>query len=522
MEFHNNHHSIGENSPSKKKAKLEDELKEERIAKEFHVNEKYDDDNSSSKMDTIEMNDSGFDSFIEDREEPDEEEKRSKIFEESEDDEKMKKDENEDQIDARIENDHDDKDEEKKKDEVDNQIDDQIENIHDDKDDEKMKQKDEGEDQIEDQIENGHHEKDDEKVKMKHENEDRIEVQFENEHDEKMKPKMKKKDEDQIDNDHDDKDKDDKMIPYIHLLTRNPALQHLAEEILLNLNHEDFEEYMEVDESWKKIIYNPSFLLRKCIQLGYFEKTKSAWKTTVQLTKSRDEEFLTEHFFDVLNMETFHPDVSPIYLAAIYGYSKIIQAVAASSIDDPNASEGSDGDTPMHAAAREGHLDVIKVLAPLSKNPNAPNSSGWTPIHEAAREGHANVIKVLAPFIDNPNALRPDGETPIYAAAKDGNSEVVKVLATLSRLRMRFDRIITEDPNAPNPKGMTPIFIAAKTGHTDVVKVLAPLANNPNAPGPSGLDEPGQTPMEVANNKEIVKILQAYLKPPIDSPSRSK
>ena len=84
-------------------------MKEERIAKEFHVNEKYDDDNSSSKMDTIEMNDSGFDSFIEEREEleHDEEEKRSKIFEESEDDEKMKKDENDDQIDARIENDDD-------------------------------------------------------------------------------------------------------------------------------------------------------------------------------------------------------------------------------------------------------------------------------------------------------------------------------------------------------------------------------------------------------------------------------
>ena len=517
MEFHNNHHSIGENSPSKKKAKLEDELKEERIAKEFHVNEKYDDDNSSSKMDTIEMNDSGFDSFIEDREEPDEEEKRSKIFEESEDDEKMKKDENEDQIDARIENDHDDKDEEKKKDEVDNQIDDQIENIHDDKDDEKMKQKDEGEDQIEDQIENGHHEKDDEKVKMKHEDEDRIEVQIENEHDEKMKPKMKKKDEDQIDNDHDDKDKDDKMIPYIHLLTRNPALQHLAEEILLNLNHEDFEEYMQVDESWKRLIYNPSFLLRKCIKLGCFEKTKSAWKTTVQLSKTRDEEFLTEHFFDVLNMETFHPDVSPLYLAAIYGYANIIEALAT-SIDDPNAPEGSDGDTPMHVAAREGHLNVIKVLAPISKNPNSSNANGWTPIHEAAREGHANVIKVLAPFTDNPNAPRPDGDTPIFAAAKDGNSEVVKVLARLSRLRMRFNSITAEDPNAPNPKGMTPIFIAAKTGHTDVVKVLAPLAYNPNAPGPSGLDEPGKTPMEVATNKEIVNILQAYLKPPIDSP----
>ena len=88
---------------------------------------------------------------------------------------------------------------------------------------------------------------------------------------------------------------------HMDLLTKNPGLQHLAEVIFLNLNHEDFEKYMEVDESWRKILENPSFLLRKCIQEGHFKTTKSAWKTTVQCTKqTKHEEFLTRHFLDVL------------------------------------------------------------------------------------------------------------------------------------------------------------------------------------------------------------------------------
>ena len=50
-----------------------------------------------------------------------------------------------------------------------------------------------------------------------------------------------------------------------------------------------------------------------------------------------------------------------------------------------------------------------------------------------------------------------------------------------------------------------------------ICEVLAPLANNPNAPGPNY-----KTPMKVATDKEIIKILQAYLQPPNDSPRRSK
>ena len=37
-------------------------------------------------------------------------------------------------------------------------------------------------------------------------------------------------------------------------------------------------------------------------------------------------------------------------------------------------------------------------------NPNAPNKLGDTPIHCAAYYGHTEIVKILAPLTDNSNA----------------------------------------------------------------------------------------------------------------------
>ena len=51
----------------------------------------------------------------------------------------------------------------------------------------------------------------------------------------------------------------------------------------------------------------------------------------------------------------------------------------------------------------------------------------------------------------------------------------------------------------------TPIYWAAKNGHTVIVQILAPLTDNPNAP-----DNQGKTPIAVAKNAEIRRILESF------------
>ena len=40
----------------------------------------------------------------------------------------------------------------------------------------------------------------------------------------------------------------------------------------------------------------------------------------------------------------------------------------------------------------------------MDANPNAPNKLGDTPIHCAAYYGHTEIVKILAPLTDNSNA----------------------------------------------------------------------------------------------------------------------
>ena len=42
-----------------------------------------------------------------------------------------------------------------------------------------------------------------------------------------------------------------------------------------------------------------------------------------------------------------------------------------------------DGETPIFWATIEGHTEIVKMLAPLTDNPNASTNSGNTPIKDA-------------------------------------------------------------------------------------------------------------------------------------------
>ena len=47
-------------------------------------------------------------------------------------------------------------------------------------------------------------------------------------------------------------------------------------------------------------------------------------------------------------------------------------------------------------------------------NPNAPNKLGDTPIHCAAYYGHTEIVKILAPLTDNSNAPYEIGHFYLY------------------------------------------------------------------------------------------------------------
>ena len=72
-----------------------------------------------------------------------------------------------------------------------------------------------------------------------------------------------------------------------------------------------------------------------------------------------------------------------------------------------------------------GHTEIIKICAPLTDNPNAPNKNGLTPIYMAAMNRHTEIVKILVPLTDNPNAPNRYGKTPVEVAA---NAEIKQII----------------------------------------------------------------------------------------------
>ena len=123
---------------------------------------------------------------------------------------------------------------------------------------------------------------------------------------------------------------------------------------------------------------------------------------------------------------------------------------------NPNPAN-SNGRTPIYLAAQQGNSDVIKILAPLTygeydldpnyssisfENPQSrsdtfysmatpPKENGRTPMHVAAINGNVEIIKILAPLTD-PYPHDDDWVTPIEIARDEGNQEIVQILAPLA------------------------------------------------------------------------------------------
>ncbi|XP_058834904.1 uncharacterized protein LOC131692068 [Topomyia yanbarensis] len=127
-------------------------------------------------------------------------------------------------------------------------------------------------------------------------------------------------------------------------------------------------------------------------------------------------------------------------------------------IDHP----GTDGCTPMSAAATIGHLKIVQLLLNEGANLYACKKDGWSALHTAAQSGRLQVVKYLIEKQKfDINFLDIKLDTALHTAAFHGRLKVVDYLLTKKA-----------DFNLIDALGATPLFLASLQNHQRIVELL--------------------------------------------------
>src|SRR5271170_1825649 len=91
------------------------------------------------------------------------------------------------------------------------------------------------------------------------------------------------------------------------------------------------------------------------------------------------------------------------------------------------------GSLPIHRAASIGATSLINLYMhpdPSSKSPaspiNAADKFGQTPLHHACAEGHIETAMLLIQLGADPDRLDKEGQTPIQCAPDDRIKEALR------------------------------------------------------------------------------------------------
>ena len=192
--------------------------------------------------------------------------------------------------------------------------------------------------------------------------------------------------------------------------------------------------------------------------------------------------------------------------------------------------------TPLHLAAKNGHLSVCKLIIEnvLDKNPTASNlnpplggrqqydstknymdtEDRWTPLHLAASNGHFSVCELMIDNISRKNPKDRHGWTPLHSAAQNGHLRVCKLI--LSNILESKEYSMNFICNPSDNYGNNPFYLSTQFCHEQVkTAIKESILFNPS-------DNFGNNPFNLATqfcHEQVKTAIQEFV---LDAKERKK
>jgi ankyrin repeat protein len=156
--------------------------------------------------------------------------------------------------------------------------------------------------------------------------------------------------------------------------------------------------------------------------------------------------------------------------------------------------------------AKEGNLEKCKFACSFEEaNPADLDEDGETSVHWAAREGHLECVQYLLEKQESVDVRNRTGETPLMVAIRNKHSPLMPALRNQQTEVVEWLLSRNADVNAKDSKGWTTLFYASKYINGDTAKFLLEKGANP-----THTDNEGNTCLHIAckyGNSDCVKLL---------------
>ena len=224
----------------------------------------------------------------------------------------------------------------------------------------------------------------------------------------------------------------------------------LCDEILNQLNPQSLATCKGLSNFWyDQITESRTYWIRKIqIYTEYFSQYKEDWvifETKTSLKTLKELATALHVFRDLgnepwktykttlkrLNLET-EDQWSPLHISAKFSLELFKEiALKFKNINPAN----NNGETPLHSAAKSGHLDICKfILENLQVDKNPTDNVGFTPLHYAAilnkdtKYNNLEIFKLIFQNVDNSNTNKGSGILPYHCAVFLGNEEICQFI----------------------------------------------------------------------------------------------
>ena len=188
-------------------------------------------------------------------------------------------------------------------------------------------------------------------------------------------------------------------------------------------------------------------------------------------------------------------DRTLLNIASQEGYLEVVKTILTQYSVDLSSAD-SDGNTPLHYAARGAREDIVQLYVGEYKCPvDVQNNNNQTPLHLACSTGHTSIIKSLLSATKHKRVLYEEGsDTPLHITALYGHTHVVGFLINS----------FSCDPNAKGCRDRTTLHHACQQRHIELAEELIKYYKA----DPLSVDDNGYTPLHLAAlDRSVAKVL---------------